>query len=139
MYQLSWMADSRRLRFCQWRTAVLPKGRYTASPHALCSGPLDLPPGVRRSRPREGRQGYRVHLRRMPPRGRFVCLDVGGPQKMCVLPTRGCRGELARLRNENSNETHKRCKTEEVEVLSDLQDMEIPLEDMGDVIVLTGL
>ena len=30
VYQLSWMADSRRLRFCQWRTAVLPKARSTA-------------------------------------------------------------------------------------------------------------
>ena len=28
---LSWMADSRRQRFCQWRTAVLPKARSTAS------------------------------------------------------------------------------------------------------------
>ena len=30
VYQLSWMADSRRLRFRQWRTAVLPEVRSTA-------------------------------------------------------------------------------------------------------------
>ena len=31
------------------------------------------------------------------------------------------------------------CNNLALEVPSDLQDMEIPLEDMGDVIVLTGL
>ena len=36
------------------------------------------------------------------------------------------------------NVTHKRRKTEELEVPSNLKDMEIPLEEMGDVIVLTG-
>ena len=36
-------------------------------------------------------------------------------------------------------ETHKKRRTETPEVPSDLQDLEIPLEDMGDVIVLTGL
>ena len=46
---------------------------------------------------------------------------------------------MKRLRDENPNMTHKRRKTEELEVPSDLQDMEIPLEDMGDVIFLTGL
>ena len=30
VYQLSWMADSRRLRFRQWRTVVLPEARSTA-------------------------------------------------------------------------------------------------------------
>ena len=30
VYQLSWMADSRRLRFRQWRTAVLPERWSTA-------------------------------------------------------------------------------------------------------------
>ena len=46
---------------------------------------------------------------------------------------------MKRLRDENPNATHKQHKTEEAEVPSDLRDMEIPLEDMGDVIVLTGL
>jgi hypothetical protein len=41
---------------------------------------------------------------------------------------------MRRLRDENPPETHKT-----LEVPSVLQDMEIPLEDMGDVIVLTGL
>ena len=56
------------------------------------------------------------------------------------------RGDTARcakrMRDETSNVAHKRRKTEEppvFEVPSDLQDMEIPLEDMGDVTVLTGL
>ena len=31
VYQLSWMADSRRLRFRKWRTAVLPEAWSTAS------------------------------------------------------------------------------------------------------------
>ena len=46
---------------------------------------------------------------------------------------------MKRLRDENPRETHKKHRTEALEVPSDLQDMEIPLEDMGDVIVLTGL
>ena len=46
---------------------------------------------------------------------------------------------MKHLRDENPNETHKRHKTEELDVPRDLRDMEIPLEDMGDVIVLTGL
>ena len=46
---------------------------------------------------------------------------------------------MKRLWDENPPETHKKRRTEAPEVPSDLQDMEIPLEDMGDVIVLTGL
>jgi len=46
---------------------------------------------------------------------------------------------IKRLPEETPNATHKWRKTEEVEVPSDLQDMEIPLEEMGDVAVLTGL
>ena len=46
---------------------------------------------------------------------------------------------MKRLRDENPPETHKRHKTEALEVPSDLQDMWIPLEDMGDVIVLTRM
>ena len=47
--------------------------------------------------------------------------------------------KLGKIGQSNPPETHKRRKTEALEVPSDLQDMEIPLEDMGDVIVLTGL
>ena len=46
---------------------------------------------------------------------------------------------MKRLWDENPPETHKKRRTETLEVPSDLQDMEIPVEDMGDVIVLTGL
>ena len=46
---------------------------------------------------------------------------------------------MKHLRDENPLEMHKKLKTEALEVPSDLQDMEIPLEDMGDVIVLAGL
>ena len=46
---------------------------------------------------------------------------------------------MKRLRDENSPETHKKRRIEALEVPSDLQDMEIPLEDMGNLIVLTGL
>ena len=53
---------------------------------------------------------------------------------------RGATAQRAeRLWDENPREMHKRRKIEAPEVPSDLQDMEIPLEDMGDVIVLTGL
>ena len=45
---------------------------------------------------------------------------------------------MKRLRDENPPEIHKKRRTETPEVPSDLQDMEIPLEDMGGVIVLTG-
>ena len=37
-----------------------------------------------------------VHLRHMPLCENFVRLDVGGQQKMSLLPTRGCRGKLSR-------------------------------------------
>ena len=46
---------------------------------------------------------------------------------------------MKRPRDENPPKTHKRRRTEASEVPSDLQDMEILPEDMGDVIVLTGL
>ena len=46
---------------------------------------------------------------------------------------------MKRLRDENPPETHNKRRIETLEVPSDLHDMEIPLEDMGDVIVLTGL
>ena len=46
---------------------------------------------------------------------------------------------MKRLQDENTPETHKKRRTEVLEVPSDLQDMEIALADMGDVIVLTGL
>jgi hypothetical protein len=46
---------------------------------------------------------------------------------------------MKHLRDKNPPKTHKKRRTEALEVPSDLQDMEVPLEDMGDVIVLTGL
>ena len=46
---------------------------------------------------------------------------------------------MKRHRYENPNATHKRPKIEEVEVPKDLQDLHIPREDMGNVIVLTRL
>ena len=46
---------------------------------------------------------------------------------------------MKHLRDENPPETSKKRRTETLEVPSDLQDMEVPLEDMGDVIVLTEL
>ena len=55
-------------------------------------------------------------------------------QVMTPIPTCSSVGNVT-----HPNVTHKRRKTEELEALSDLHDMEIPLEDMGDVIVLTGL
>ena len=42
---------------------------------------------------------------------------------------------MKRLRDENPPEMHKKRRTEAPEVPSDIQDMEIPLEDMGHVIV----
>ena len=41
------------------------------------------------------------------------------------------------LSDENPLETHKKHRLEALEVPNDLQDMEIPLKDMGDVVVLT--
>ena len=46
---------------------------------------------------------------------------------------------MQRLRDENPPETHKKRRTEALEVPTDLRHVEILLEDMGDVIVLTGL
>ena len=54
--------------------------------------------------------------------------------------SRGAPAECTkRLREENALETHKRRRTEALEVPSDIRDMEILLEDMRDVIVWTGL
>ena len=39
-----------------------------------------------------------MHLKHMPPLGCFFRLDAGGQRNMCLLPTRGCHGELARHR-----------------------------------------
>ena len=64
---------------------------------------------------------------------RPLWLEVGAVECPCVLTARSS------LRDENPPEMHKRHKTEALEVPSDLHDMEIPLEDMGDVIVLTRL
>ena len=46
---------------------------------------------------------------------------------------------MKRLRDDNPHETNMKRSTKTLQVPSDLQDMEIPLQDMGDVIVLTGL
>ena len=61
VYQMSWMADSRRLRFRQWRTAVLPEvwsttSRKLAAASSCCSGPIfRRPPTPKRmKRPRGG-------------------------------------------------------------------------------------
>ena len=62
--------------------------------------------------------------------------DFVGPRWDIRGATAQC---MKRLRDENPPETHKKRRIEVLEVPSDLQDMEIPLEDMGDVIVLTGL
>ena len=46
---------------------------------------------------------------------------------------------MKRLRDGNPPETHKKRRTEAPEVPNDILDMEIPLEHMGDAIVLIGL
>ena len=53
-------------------------------------------------------------------------------------PRGHCTAHEALAGREPTQDTKER-RTEALEVPSDLRDMEIPLEDMGDDIVLTGL
>ena len=87
------------------------------------------------------RHGEGKSLQKYVPRPKIY--GSGAQQCNKLRATWDSRGASAqrmkRLRDENPPETHKKRRTEALEVPSDLQDMEIPLEDMGDVIVLTGL
>ena len=136
---MSWMADSRRLRFRQWRTAVLPEARSTVSRKVAVASScweqahVSLSTGIQAEEASEWRHMSQVHAVTLTALRRTTLSD----------PRWDIRGATAqrmkRLRDENPPETHKKRRTEAPEVPSDLQDMEIPLEDMGDVRVLTGL
>ena len=139
VYHLSWMADSRRLRFRQWRTAVLPEARSTVSRKLAVASScweqahVSLSTGIQAEEASELRHMSQVHAVTLTALRRTTLSD----------PRWDIRGATAqrmkRLRDEIPPETHKKRRTQAPEVPSDLQDMEIPLEDMGDVIVLTGL
>ena len=139
VYHLSWMADSRRLRFRQWRTAVLLEARSTVSRKLAVASScwkqahVSLSTGIQAEEASEWRHMSQVHAVTLTALRRTTLSD----------PRWDIRGATAqrmkRLRDENPPETHKKRRAETPEVPSDLQDMEIPLEDMGDVIVLTGL
>ena len=133
------MADSCLLRFRQWRTAVLPEARSTASrmlaAASLCweHSHVSLTTIIQAEQESEWRHMSQVHAMTLTALRRPTLSD----------PRWDIRGATAqrmkRLRDENPPETHKKRRTEALEVPSDLQDMEIPLEDMGVVIVLNGL
>ena len=133
------MADSRRLRFHQWHTAVLPEARSTAS-HKLAAASscweqahVSLSTSIQAEEASKWRHMPQVQAVTLTALRRMTLSD----------PQSDIRGATAQrmkcLRDENPLETHKKRRTEALEVPSDLQDMEIPPEDMGDVIVLTGL
>ena len=137
--QLSWMADSRRLRFRQWRTAVLPEALSAASRKLTaafsCWGQahISLSTNIQADDASAQRHMSEVHAVTLTALRRTTLSD----------PRWDIRGAAAqrmkRLRDENPPEMHKRRRIEALEVPSDLRDMEILLEDMGNVIVLTGL
>ena len=134
VYHLSWRADSRRLRFRQWRTAVLLKARSTVSRKLAVASScweqahVSLSTGIQAEEASEWRHMSQVHAVTLTALRRTTLSD----------PRWDIRGATAqrmkRLRDENPPETHKKRRTETLEVPSDLQDMEMPLEDMGDVI-----
>ena len=139
VYQLSLMADSRRLRFRRWRTVVLPEARSTASRKLAAASScweqahVLLSTSIQADEASAQRHMSQVHtvtlaaLRRTT--SSYPRWDIQG----------AIAQRMKRLRDEKPPETHKKRRTEAVEVPGYLQDMEIPLEDMGDVIVLTGL
>ena len=127
VYRMSWMADSRRPHFRQWRTVVLPEAWSTVSRKlaAACScwerAHLSLSTTIQAEEASARRHMSQVHAVTLAALWRTTLSD----------PRCDVRGATARRTNrlpdENPPETHKRCKTEALELPNDLQDMEIPL------------
>ena len=133
------MADSCRLRFRQWRTAILPKARSTASRKLAAASScweqahVSLSTNIQAHEASARRHTSQVHAVTLAALRRTTLSDLR-------WDIRGATTQpMKRLRDENPPETHKKRRTEALEVPGDLQDMEIPLKDMGDVIVLNGL
>ena len=138
-YQLSRMADSRRLCFCQWRTAVLPEARPTASRKLIAASScweqahLSLSTNIQADEASARQHMSQAHTVTLTALRRTTLSDLR-------WDVRGATAQpMKRLRDKNPPETHKLRRIEALEVPNDLQDMEIPAEDMGDVIVLTRL
>ena len=125
--------------FRQWRTVVLPEARSTASRKLTAASScweqahVSLSTNIQADDASARWHMSEVHAVTLTALRQTTLSD----------PRWGIRGATAqrmkRLRDENPPETHKQRRTEALEVPSDLQGMEVPLEDMGDVIVLSGL
>ena len=132
VYQFSWMADSRRLRFCQWRMAILPEARSTTL-RKLAAASLRWEQAhlLRSTNIQADEADERQHMSQV-----HAVTWTALRRTSLSDPHWEVRGNTAqrmkRLRDENQNVMHKRRKVEELEVPSDLHDMD-------DVIVLTGL
>ena len=133
------MADSRRLHFRQWRTAVLPEARSTALRKLAAASSCweqahaSLSTSIQADEASAWRHMSQVHAVTLTALRRMTLSDPRWDVQGAIAQ------RMKRLRDKNPPETHKKRRTEALEVPSDLQDMEIPLEDMGDAIVLTGL
>ena len=139
VYHLSWVADSRRLRFRQWRTAALSEARSTVSRKLAAASScweqahVSLCTSIQAEEASKWRHMSQVHAVTLTALRQTILSD---PR----WDSRGATAQrMKRSRDENPPKRHEKRRTETLEVPSDLQDMEIPLEDMGDVIVLTGL
>ena len=120
IYQLYWMADSRRLRFRQWRTAILPEARFTALRKLAAASScweqahVWLSTSIQADEASEWRHMSQVHALTLTALRRTTLSD----------PRWDIRGATAqrmkRLRDESPPETHKKRRTEVLEVPSDL-------------------
>ena len=116
VYQLSWTADSRRLRFRQWRTAVLPEARSTASRKLAAASScwehahVSLSTIIQADEASARWHMSQVHAVTLMALRRTTLSD----------PRWEIRGATAqrmkRLRDENPPETHKKRRTEALEM-----------------------
>ena len=106
------MADSRRPRFRQWRTAVLPEARSTASRKLAAASScweqahLLRSTNIQADEASARRDLSQVHVVTLAALRRTTLSDP----RWEVQGTTAQR--MKRFRDENPNETHKRCKTE---------------------------
>ena len=107
VYQLSSMADSRRLRFRQWRTVVLPEARSTllrkvAAASSCCEhAHASLSSSIQADEASEWRHMTQVHAVTLTA---LEGTTLSDPQ----MDIRGANAQrMKRLRDENPPETYK--------------------------------
>ena len=137
MYELTWMADSRRLHFRRWHMAVLLEARSTAS-RKLAAASV---------RWEQANVLWSTNILADEAPDRWYMSQVHTVTQAALWQTtlsdtrwevqENTAWRMKRLRHENPNAKHKRRKTRELEVPKNLRDMKIPLGYMGDVIVLS--